>query len=493
VLLVHGVQTTLRSERRYKHFNLLDQLLRKDFGPLVPQALPAKRAFGNLHPSFVEERRVALERYLQQCVAIPALAASSLFCQFVEADVNQGADFGQDEEALVHSLHRVCAKQGALLKKGRRVLSWKRRYFCLCDGELFYYYAAEIANPFQPLGVISMSARAESTAKTDSAQELGGLSTDVGAMTLGTAGSSSSSCQGAGGAKEGGNGASPSSSVIIEPVCTAENTLPHHFSFAVHTSTRTYQLAADSAKERDEWVRVLCACGAQLSASSNTVMPPSPGAAGLPLPVPTSPGGSANMAAADAPAEGGAAEAEGGGADSGAPSATASGHDMRGLLYKRASKVHIAQRSEAETGQARDWVARHFRLREADQTIVYFQNEDDAAQHARGIVPLAGYERVEHATPPTDNLPFAFRLTARDGSVDGGIVLAAPTEEERNSWLISLSSALAAARATRDAAAAAGDAGDKASTEEVSLDAKLASGRASSTSGSGRTSCGNAS
>ena len=96
---------------RYKHFNLLDQLLRKEFGPLVPQALPAKRAFGNLHPSFVEERRVALERYLQQCVAIPALAASSLFCYFVEADAQHGADFGEDETALHQSLHRVCTKQ----------------------------------------------------------------------------------------------------------------------------------------------------------------------------------------------------------------------------------------------------------------------------------------------------------------------------------------------------------------------------------------------
>ena len=62
ILLVHGVQTMLRSERRYKHFNLFDHLLRKAFGPLVPHALPAKRAFGNLQPSFVEERRVALEK-----------------------------------------------------------------------------------------------------------------------------------------------------------------------------------------------------------------------------------------------------------------------------------------------------------------------------------------------------------------------------------------------------------------------------------------------
>ena len=116
MLSVHGVQTTLRSERRYKHFNLLDQLLRKEFGPIVPQALPAKRAFGNLQPSFVEERRVALEKYLQQCLAIPALATSSLFCNFLEADVKDSdrANFEDGEELLHHSLHRVCTKQGHL-------------------------------------------------------------------------------------------------------------------------------------------------------------------------------------------------------------------------------------------------------------------------------------------------------------------------------------------------------------------------------------------
>ena len=51
---------------------------------------------------------------------------------------------------------RDLGSQGHLYKKGRRVPSWKRRYFCLCDGELFYYYAAEMSNPFQPLGVISI-------------------------------------------------------------------------------------------------------------------------------------------------------------------------------------------------------------------------------------------------------------------------------------------------------------------------------------------------
>lgn len=51
---------------------------------------------------------------------------------------------------------RVFTKQGYLLKRGRKVCSWKRRYFCIYGGVLYYYYTAEIANPFQPLGVITL-------------------------------------------------------------------------------------------------------------------------------------------------------------------------------------------------------------------------------------------------------------------------------------------------------------------------------------------------
>jgi len=169
------------------------------------------------------------------------------------------------------------------------------------------------------------------------------------------------------------------------------------------------------------------------------------------------------------------------------------------------------QRSEHETGQARDWVTRHFCLRE-DGTVVYFQNEADPIELARGVVPLSSYSRVEvaevrprparssreqlheitrvpnsharlprpplppatsrastyhlpahhlpayhlpayhaqlahpafslPAQPPHTNLPFAFQLTARDGPSDGAFVFAAPTDEERSTWMASLSSAL---------------------------------------------------
>ena len=43
VLVVHGVQTTLRSDRRYKHFQLLHQLLLKEFATLIPQARAPSR------------------------------------------------------------------------------------------------------------------------------------------------------------------------------------------------------------------------------------------------------------------------------------------------------------------------------------------------------------------------------------------------------------------------------------------------------------------
>ena len=245
------------------------------------------------------------------------------------------------------------------LKKGRRRASWKRRYFCLCDSELFYYYTAEMSNPFQPLGVVSLlNGSGETTLKSDSESALDG------------------------GSREAPSVRSP---VIIQPLCTGQCALPRYFSFAVHTSSRTWHLAADTAHERDDWVRVLCACGAQLSASSAEAPPRvlSAGAiaAGAESTLPN--------AAEDAAARSGDPPR------SAADAASTSGGDeavrgIEGILWKRASKVHIAQRSEAETGKARDWVTRHFCLTPGEHTIVYKQKPDD---------PLAA---VRPATARTD-------------------------------------------------------------------------------------------
>jgi len=172
-LSVHGTQTTLRSARRYKHFDLLDTMLHKEFGALVPQAMPAKRVFGHMQPGFVEERRAALERYLQLCIGVPEIANSSTFCMFVEADggkefTGPQRDFGHQTQGSAKLIEQVGYRQGYLYKLGRRVSSWKRRYFCLCDGDLFYYYSLEMSNPFKPLGVVPLHearARGGSTAE----------------------------------------------------------------------------------------------------------------------------------------------------------------------------------------------------------------------------------------------------------------------------------------------------------------------------------------
>ena len=92
-----------------------------------------------------------------------------------------------------------------------------------------------------------------------------------------------------------------------------------------------YHLASDSARERDEWIRVLCACGAQLSASSSAVAPPS-----SPPTAATAGGGVSTHARQSEVIKVPSSSA------SAAEDATSRGAELSGLLYKRASKVPSA-------------------------------------------------------------------------------------------------------------------------------------------------------
>jgi len=124
---------------------------------------------------------------------------------------------------------------------------------------------------------------------------------------------------------------------------------------------------------------------------------------------------------------------------------------LNGVLWKRASKVHIAQATEAESGLARDWVTRHFRLLPAEGTLLYLQKADDAASAARGIVPLACYDDVSE--PPAGGVGsvtpqglHAFQLSAGDGGPERAFVLAAATAEEKRQWMDRLRELFAARR-----------------------------------------------
>jgi len=79
---------------------------------------------------------------------------------FIEADGGAQVDFTKRLHSSSNRLmEQVGSIQGYLLKRGRRVPAWKRRFFCVCNGEVHYYYSMEMSNPFQPLGVIPLATK----------------------------------------------------------------------------------------------------------------------------------------------------------------------------------------------------------------------------------------------------------------------------------------------------------------------------------------------
>ena len=97
-----------------------------------------------------------------------------------------------------------------------------------------------------------------------------------------------------------------------------------------------YHLASDSARERDDWIRVLCACGAQLSASSSAVAPPS-----SPLPAATAATATTAERVSTHARQSEVIKVPSSSAST-AEDATSRGAELSGLLYKRASKVPSA-------------------------------------------------------------------------------------------------------------------------------------------------------
>jgi hypothetical protein len=63
-------------ERRYSHFVVLEEELRAAGARSLPD-LPPKRAFGNLGAQFVEQRRVALQQFLQALIRHPQVGGAT--------------------------------------------------------------------------------------------------------------------------------------------------------------------------------------------------------------------------------------------------------------------------------------------------------------------------------------------------------------------------------------------------------------------------------
>jgi len=94
--------------------------------------LPDKALFSNNAPTKVDQRKVALEQYLQHIVSLPLEDASDL-CEFLSTNVM---------DTKVYQLSGQ--KEGYLTKRGKNFGGWKTRYFVLNESVLEYYESVSV-------------------------------------------------------------------------------------------------------------------------------------------------------------------------------------------------------------------------------------------------------------------------------------------------------------------------------------------------------------
>jgi RalA-binding protein 1 len=97
---------------------------RKEWKAMV-QALPEGRAWKDFAPSRIDQRKAALEGYLQSLLIAPISDKTDL-CEFLCSDPVQAKTGG-------------LRKEGYLTKKGKTLRGWKTRYFVL-EGPLMEYF-----------------------------------------------------------------------------------------------------------------------------------------------------------------------------------------------------------------------------------------------------------------------------------------------------------------------------------------------------------------
>ncbi|TPX68366.1 hypothetical protein SpCBS45565_g03134 [Spizellomyces sp. 'palustris'] len=120
-----------RVEKVYSDFLALDTKLKANQGKaLVTKIgkLPDKAMFTTHAPSKSDQRKVALELYLQNVKSICRDNRDIL--QFLSTDVDSGKK----------SSKTANSKEGYLFKKGKNFGAWKSRYFVLKEGGMLEYY-----------------------------------------------------------------------------------------------------------------------------------------------------------------------------------------------------------------------------------------------------------------------------------------------------------------------------------------------------------------
>ncbi|GAN03278.1 hypothetical protein MAM1_0037c02730 [Mucor ambiguus] len=123
-----------RVEKLYSDFLTLDSKLKAQRNRAISGRigkLPDKALFSNNAPTKVDQRKVALEQYLQHIVSLPLEDASDL-CEFLSTNVM---------DTKVYQLSGQ--KEGYLTKRGKNFGGWKTRYFVLNESVLEYYESKE--------------------------------------------------------------------------------------------------------------------------------------------------------------------------------------------------------------------------------------------------------------------------------------------------------------------------------------------------------------
>ncbi|KAI8642786.1 hypothetical protein BD408DRAFT_482496 [Parasitella parasitica] len=123
-----------RVEKLYSDFLTLDSKLKTQRNRAISNRiakLPDKALFSNNAPTKVDQRKVALEQYLQHVVALPLEDASDL-CEFLSTNVMESKTY----QFTGH-------KEGYLTKRGKNFGGWKTRYFVLNESVLEYYESKE--------------------------------------------------------------------------------------------------------------------------------------------------------------------------------------------------------------------------------------------------------------------------------------------------------------------------------------------------------------
>ncbi|RUS15397.1 hypothetical protein BC937DRAFT_92518 [Endogone sp. FLAS-F59071] len=127
-----GIEELWRVEKLYSDFLGLDAKLKsRENRNIINKIgkLPEKALFMTHAPSKVDQRKLALERYLQHVISLPLKDVTDL-CDFLSTNVLE-----RGTEPTMRPGHR----EGYLTKRGKSFGGWKARYFVL-DGPVLNYY-----------------------------------------------------------------------------------------------------------------------------------------------------------------------------------------------------------------------------------------------------------------------------------------------------------------------------------------------------------------